>query len=503
MEFLKKTYSKPLYVYLLYSVVSIVVFGIVLFGDFVFDDMIFVTGNADIKSLSNFFKFFVTSPVTGAGLDVSNFYRPLGTLSFALIYALFGLSPFAYHLFPIILHTINSVFLFKLFKKLKFSELSAFFAGLLFLIHPAQTETISYLSGIADPLALFFIFLTFFALFKNQWRGVLFFLIALFSKEWAVVFLPIFVVILFLDWKSLDIKDRIFRIKASIPIFLITLSYIILKFTVLDFTGNGGLATGVPDIKIRLITFVSILFEYAKILFLPVHLYIERPYAYFYSILTPQFFFGFFVILLGILITIQSYRKNNKFALGFLWIAIAMIPFTNIVPLNAIYMEHWLYMPIIGFLILFAATADKVRNKKLLVGIMVVVLLLFGTRSIVRNLDWVSPERFYKHELQYNKSARIYNNLAMHYAENSEYEDAIDNYNISLSINNSYPQTYHNLAQTYRAIGRHEEAEQMYKIALLRNPNFMHSYVGLYNLYISLGNTSKAQEMLDIINSQN
>jgi len=494
--------TKPIYIYSIYIILALILFSVVLTGNFVFDDTIFVQTNQHIRSLTNFFTFFETSPITGAGLDGSNFYRPLETLIYALIYVIFGLSPFVFHLIPILLHTVNSLLVRGILSKFEFSPLSAFIGGILFLTHPAQLEAVSYISGLADPLALFFFLLGLFAILKQSWWALLWLTLSLLSKEWAVLFLPIYLLVTLYQWPKLSEAAKQFRRLCLVPTTLLISIYLVLKFTILNFTGEVGLASTVPHIGIRLITFVSIIWEYVKILFFPLHLYIERPYTYFYSILTPQFIFGITLIFTVIFGIIYFYKKDRRISLGLLWICIAIIPYTNIIPMNAIYLEHWLYLPMIGFTILFAYIINQIHNKKILLGILIGIGIIFITRGIVRNLDWANTERFYLHELSYQETARIHNNLAMYYAESERYEDAIAHYSRSLSINDSFPQTYHNLAQTYRAMGKYKEAEQMYLNALTLNPNFMHSYVGLYYLYTEIGNKDKAQEMLNILNTE-
>ena len=484
-----------------YVTLSLIVFGIVLSGGFVFDDTLFVESNTAIRSLTNIFEFFVTSPVTGAGLDVSNFYRPLQTLIFALVYSVFGLTPFVFHLIPLVLHTINALFVRRLLIHLNFSDLSAYIGGIFFLLHPAQLEAVSYISGLADPLTLFFFFLGFFAFLKNQWRSILWCVLALLSKEWAVLFLPFILILSSTTWKNIPPPTLFFRkIFITLSTFLTSI-YLVLKFTVLDFTGLGGLAENVPHLGVRLITFVATLWEYALILFFPLTLYLERPYEYISQVVHPQFIFGILLIMLVFFISIYAYKKDQRVALGFSFMSVAFIPYTNIVPLNAIYLEHWLYIPLIGFIIVLSSLLEKIKNKKIVVIGFLIIILLFTVRDIQRNIDWTNTERFYLHEIAHNPTARIHNNLAMYYAEKSNYQDAIDHYKKSLAIDRSFPQTYHNLGQTYRALKRFEEAETMYKEALLLNHQFIHSYIALYNLYIEVGETEKAEEILFIINS--
>ena len=76
---------------------GIVVYINALSNGFVFDDMTTIVHNEHIKDLSkNFPSFFNLDYFKIAQAEVS--YRPIATMSYFLIYALFNLNPLAFHL---------------------------------------------------------------------------------------------------------------------------------------------------------------------------------------------------------------------------------------------------------------------------------------------------------------------------------------------------------------------------------------------------------------------
>src|SRR5260370_31418105 len=85
-----------------------------LFGAFVWDDIVQIKDNYIIQSLSNIPGFFLGGtfvPMAGDKL-MGGFYRPLMTTWFSIIYALFGLQPFFFHFFQLILHILNTLLVF-------------------------------------------------------------------------------------------------------------------------------------------------------------------------------------------------------------------------------------------------------------------------------------------------------------------------------------------------------------------------------------------------------
>src|SRR5210317_2040818 len=87
---------------------AIVVYINALPNGFVFDDMTTIVHNVHIKDLAkNFPAFFNLDYFKIAQAEVS--YRPIATLSYFLIYALFNLNPLAFHLTSLLLHIFNVI----------------------------------------------------------------------------------------------------------------------------------------------------------------------------------------------------------------------------------------------------------------------------------------------------------------------------------------------------------------------------------------------------------
>ncbi len=81
-----------------------------LFGGLLFDDEDLIYANAYVKTFA-IGKFFTENSIAGRG-KISNYYRPIQLILYALVYKIFGLSPFAYHLLNIIFHITASIFAF-------------------------------------------------------------------------------------------------------------------------------------------------------------------------------------------------------------------------------------------------------------------------------------------------------------------------------------------------------------------------------------------------------
>ncbi len=103
--------------------------------------------------------------------------RPVLMLSFWLQLRVFGLEPYSYHIANLVLHLANSALVFLILRRLmdraapgegRIKLLSAFGAAL-FLLHPLQTESVSYVASRSEVLSATFL-LGAFAVFLHR-RG--------------------------------------------------------------------------------------------------------------------------------------------------------------------------------------------------------------------------------------------------------------------------------------------------------------------------------------------
>ena len=140
-----------------------------------------------------------------------NYHRPVVTLSFVIEHILYGLSAPGHYLMQIILHLINTALLFQILYTVFRHRIIAFLAALMFLISPAGIEAVLWISGRTDLLsttlfltALFFLLKPSGHLIRNRWIGNTAFLIAIFTKE-AAIMLP---AVLLLYPKTDHISER-------------------------------------------------------------------------------------------------------------------------------------------------------------------------------------------------------------------------------------------------------------------------------------------------------
>src|SRR3989344_3622818 len=162
-----------------------------LFNGFIWDDEEQIVNNFLIRLLSNWPKFFTGG--TFPGLDgnlVGLYFRPLTTLITSLIYQVFNLNAWGYHLVQIIFHSFNAILVFLIINQLTRRRFPAWVAGLVFLLHTINAETVVYAANLQDTLYFFFgaggLYLI---LTGRKWLGTAGLFLSVLSKETGLLFL--------------------------------------------------------------------------------------------------------------------------------------------------------------------------------------------------------------------------------------------------------------------------------------------------------------------------
>ena len=188
--FSKNFWAAPLFI----GIVVFFTFFASLPNAFVLDDPSQVIKNPLVVS-GNIPQIFLGSSfgVTGSSKGEGVYYKPLMTSSFAILYKISRENPYSYHLYQILLHAINSILVFLLFRKF-FKNTLSFIAAVLFSVHPLNAESVLYVSALQGPL--FFVFgmsglllsLQTYLSKKTICAVTVLFLLSILSKETGVLF---------------------------------------------------------------------------------------------------------------------------------------------------------------------------------------------------------------------------------------------------------------------------------------------------------------------------
>lgn len=450
--------------------IGIIVYFNMLFNKFVWDDITYILLNSQNR-LFNLQEIFEKNLFNQGGQ-----YRPISDLYFSSLYIIFSGSTFFYHLLQLTTHIINTIFIFLIFKKF-FNKILAFFLCLVFLIHPIQVESISYIASSDNPLFFFFCILAFYFCFKEKLSlkrlvaifGLLF--LSLLTRETSILFL--FVILLFRL-----IFYRYQRFIFFTGIIIDTLLYILLRFVLVG--ENLTYLQLVPIDRLsffqRILNIPVIIFFYLKTFFFPSVLVIEQMwvipninFSNFYLPLSIDLFVIIILVYLGLRISKKSKRQLIEYLFFCIWFAVGLAFHSQIFPLDWTVADRWFYFPIVGFLGIIGEYIKylKIYNRLLqnyLYILAVVIIFLLSIRTMIRNSNWSDPITLFTHDIHYNDNFDMENNLSVMYLDKGDYKSAV--YHGQKSI--SYLPTEGNiinLALAYTRLGEKELAQKAFERA--------------------------------------
>jgi tetratricopeptide (TPR) repeat protein len=500
-------FSHPAFAYALLCAAAFFVYHNVYHNAFIFDDEILLEENRYLRHWKYLSDIFLTSSTSGFG-GTDSFYRPLQIFIYMLTYMVFGLSLPAFHALNITFHLGSACLMYRLGQKLGFEKYAALAASFIWVIHPLHTEAVTYMSATADPAHVFFILLGCLcwlsALRYRLPAALACFTAALLFKEAAVVFPAMLCVISFFYPGNLT---KLRAILSTWPVWLLAIIYLVLRATLLNFDNSYSFYNEknpyTEDIFVRFYTFVAVLPDYFRLIILPQGLHMERWVFAHGSFFNVPVLIGFLLLcILGLIVFLgfnKKYPHYKPLAFGLIWFFAAHFPCSGILlPMNALFLEHWMYLPTIGLFLgigQFTVTAIKMETPRIISFALLCVyagFLCMGT--IDQNKVWAGPYPFYQNILKYERgSTRVHNNLAMYYEEQGKTDLAEEHYLKSFIIWDVYPQNRYNYANLLSKRGQLEEAIVQYKRALELDPTFYRAAYNLAQIYKTLGRRDRAK----------
>ncbi len=466
-------------------------------GAFLWDDDILIKNNLFIRNPSNITALFTTDTQAGAG-RIGYFYRPIQVLSYMVDYSLTKLEPFGYHLTNMLLHILTAVGIYFFIRLLLYDNLISLLTALFFVVHPVHTEAVSYISGRSESLGFLFILLSFIFYIRfvknrglfNFFLAIAVYTCALLSRENSLIF-PLLLLVYHYAFRE-RINKKIFT-----AILSITCVYVLIRVTLL-----GSLLSSVQHSTTffeRLPGFFAAITQYLRLLVLPLNQHMEYG-ARLVAWSDLRVIIGVVIVLFLAFLFFKNRRRNKILVFSVFWFFTALLPVSNLYPINAYMAEHWLYMPSLGVFLMSGCGCAyflRRRNLHVLCSVLIIGFLFFYSFLTIRqNNYWHDAMWFYERTLEYAPdSARLLSNLGVEYNKLGANEKSIALYKKAVSFNPKFEEAYNNLGYAYKEAGRNEEAIGSYQKSIDANPNFAEGY---YNLGVLYSETGKLKEALPL-----
>ncbi len=476
-------------------------------GPFLYDDVPSITDNPTIRSLWPIGD--VLMPPRDSGVTVNG--RPIVNLSLAFNYAFGGTTVAGYHAFNLVIHTLAGLTLFGLVRRaLLFPSVPARLrsaatgiaatSAAVWLAHPLQTESVTYVIQRAESIVGFFYLLTLYCFARgaasqpgNRWLVgcVVACLLGMGSKE-VMASAPVLVLLFdraFVSGTLAQAWRRHWRLYVALAATWLFLGALVLS------TGNrGGTAGfgagGIPwwayaFMQCRAIVRYVWLAVWPRELVFDYGIDVERNVL----AILPQAVA--IVALVGG--TVCALVRQPKLGfLGAVFLAV-LAPSSSIVSVATETMaEHRMYLPLAAIVVGLGAACAVVLPRRTMVAASVATLALVGLTNR-RNFDYSDELVLWSDTLQkWPKKSRAHNNVGEILFRRDQPEQAAARFYEAVRLLPNYVDAMSNLGNVLTQLERAPEALPHLERALRLKPDHPEAHCNLGNALFELNRDTEA-----------
>jgi len=388
----------------------------------------------------------------------------------------------------LMLHTANSWMVLLLFRKLNIDPYLALGAALIYAIHPVHVESVVWVAERKNLLSAFFLLpsLIFYIRFVEagaRKTGLLFtsgilFALSLFSKSIGVVLPVIFILY------DLCIAKRGFKLVEKVPFF--ALSVIMGLLTAYNQNKLGFISPGYHggSIWATLLFTVRIYGDYLLSLIFPVQLSPYYVFAVTKKLFAWESFLFYMLIPLIAFLGAKKWKTRPLLAFSLGWFIVFLLPVSNIIPVNTLRNDRFMYLPSIMFFVAFLspfyeqAWFRSSRKFTFVVGGM--ILILFSTLTMNHLKVYGDSKTFWLHiaklypnwtEAQFEAGYRCWSDKNM--------SCAIEHYERSIQADPQNARALNNLGSILLDQGKFSEAKPFFEKAIKAAPESPNPYRNL------------------------
>jgi len=540
---------RPFVAILLVLLAGIAVYANTFHVPFVLDDAGSISENPVIRNLANFY----------ANRSGYNYLpnRYVAFLTFALNYHFGGLNVAGYHLINLLIHLASALLVYSLVRltlrtpyfqdrdsnskqRASYLEPQTFIpllAGLLFAVHPVQTQAVTYIVQRMTSLATLFYLLAvvLYALARlgveksggnANWLkpgllitgAVLAAVLAMLTKPIAFT-LPLAILLYECCFFRSVWKRRmlyLLPLLATLPIVPLTVLNFGESSTNIILAAGEQLRAGSGLSRLDyLLTQFRVIVTYLRLLVLPTNQNLDYDYPTYTTFFTPPVFLSF-LLLVGLvalalylfwctrsagLQQVQEYSGSTDpqaktvfhllalrlIAFGISWFFLTLSVESSLVPIVDVIEEHRLYLPGFGAMIVFATVFWLLADRYTSPGsgkfsLLVATLLILGLSwaTFQRNHVWGNAVRLWQDTAEKSpRKGRPINNLGVALEAAGRRPEAFRSLSRAVAVDPDYYKSYYNLADLYLVSDQPEKALPLLRTAIRLRPNFTEAYVDM------------------------
>jgi len=474
-------------------------------------------------------------------------WHPLTWLSHMLDCQIYGLNPGGHHLTNVILHILNSILLFLIFRRMTGALWKSAFIAALFALHPLHVESVAWVAERKDVLSTFFWMLTMGAyVLYTERPGIKIYLITVLLFALGLMAKPMLVtlpfVLLLLDYWPLgrfhiryvddvqhteDVSTKDTRrkkgkpryaaenalqadnnttsnyrwslvlplLREKIPFLILAAVSSIVTFYVQQGGGAVGSLYAFPFI-IRISNALASYISYIEKMLWPQHLALLYPH-----VLEGWKIAGAFLILIFIsYVAVRVMKRFPYIIVGWFWYLGTLVPVIGLVQVGSQSMaDRYTYVPLIGIFIIIAWGASDIltrwQYRRAFLAISAGCILSVLTIVTWMQLQyWQNSISLFEHTINVTTD-----NFTMHccmgtaLAEQGKIDEAVVHYTEALKIKPDYAEAHYGRGVVLQEQDKIDEAISHYTEALKIKPDYADVH---YNLGIALVRQGRVDEAI-------
>jgi tetratricopeptide (TPR) repeat protein len=513
-----------------------------LWGVFLFDDAYAIVDNLRIRQLFPVDRWLATE-------------RPVVELSLAVNYAVGQLSVVGYHVFNLVVHIAAALTLFGLVrrtleiatkprsheatKKIKpASDMArsigvasgsermgvgrvasaprsdpqtpwfAIVVAMIWLVHPLQTESVTYVIQRAESLMGLFYLLTIYLFVRGaqsarSWRWYLASIAACalgMAGKAVMATSPVMVLLydrFFLAgtfreaWRRRGVVYLGMGLTWGVLFACGVVQHVFIPAT--DRTAIGFGFKGISPWEYAL-TQTGVILHYLRLSLWPHPLCLDYawPVAHHVGqVIVPA------VVIVGLLLlTLWAFVRKHWIGFTGAWLFLILAPTSSVIPVRDVAFEHRMYLPLAAVIVVMFAGIRAVwsmtgrrylKNNTLRqwveAAFVMSIVVLLGSCTVRRNRDYHDDLGMWNEVAEQRPdNARAHVNIGVLLEQEGKVEEAIAEYRIALAVEPDYSDAHFNLGVALVRLNRVDEAEQAFRDAIRLLPGDAPAHVNLANL---------------------
>ena len=524
---------------LVLSAGTVLAYGNSVRGVMLFDDLVHIVQNPRIRQPMD-----LVSILTGK--------RPVTEATLAVNHTAGGLNVTGYHVFNVVVHVLAGLLLFGVVRRtLEWlhgdrpraengqgagndkrwgcsaersgysATIVAFVIALLWLVHPLQTQSVTYIIQRSESLMGMFYLLTLYSVIRAArgrvlgWSAVAMVSCALgMGSKGVMVTAPVVVLLydrVFLSSSWKDVFRRRWGLYAGLCLTWLVLWMTDVAPGILStdrrIATTGFSFKGIAPLE-YLQTQAGVILRYLRLAVVPVGLCLD--YAWPVARRFPEYAAPGVMVLLLLVATLWALVRRPAWGFVGAWFFVILAPTSSVIPIKDPIFEHRMYLPLASVVTVMVLAGawflDRVYaryslSNKARIGLSTAVVCLTAgalmAGTIHRNRAYASAEVMWRDVVKKRPfNHRAHDMLGNALLANGKLSEAIPSFRGAVEVNPEFVTGRMNLANALVQSARYTEAVVEFRKVIESNPYDMHAHLNLSHVLERLGETGESLEVL-------